>query len=755
MALKLDMSKAYDRVEWSYVEAVLFKIGFDEHIVSLFMECMWSARYKIVHVGREFGDIVPERGLRQGVPLSSYLFLICMEGLSALIKKYENKGLIKGIKVARGAPPVSHLFFADDSYVYCRATRGEASQVMSLLSVFEKVSGQKINVEKSNVFFSQNVQQETKTEILQVTGFMEASASTQYLGLPNCIGRNKSAILGYLKDRVRNRIQSRNGKLLNKSGKEILLKTVSQSIPNYAMSVFLIPMEMCKEMEQMMCNFWWQSSTKKNKCIHWMSWGRMCKSKLFDGMRFRHLHEFNIALLGKQGWRLISHPDSLVARIYKARYYVEGGFLNAKLGINPSFIWRSLLAAQELLKQGLGCRVGNNEMVSIMNDPWLPDVENPYVVTNSEVLQNKKVSSLLCMNNQSWDLDLIRDIFDDRDAEIIMGIPLHVNELDKWYWRREKLGIYSVKSAYTIIQENNPYQDDYGDTGFWRRLWNLKVPPKVKTFIWKAATNCLPTKDLLRTKRVNVSEWCPLCNEAAESILHTLISCSFARACWSHLFVDINVNSQQSYLQWMITEMDGKTVDQRCMSIMLCWAIWKCRNDLVWKQKGMEVSEVVALTKVVLNQWRQAQDKNFDRTWGLLNSEDSDELWTVPMENKIKVNTDAAVFKPPTVMLLHLLPEIIKEKNLVDVAVETDCLVAVQAIRSTKQMLSYFGRLIDQCKELLREQASKCVVLRFVKRSANNLAHTLASSSYSIAEHSWEPDVVYPELIHVLENDLK
>lgn len=219
------------------------------------MNCMKSARYKITHACREFGESVPECGLRQGDPLSSYLFLLCMEGFSAFIKKYENRGLIRGVKVARGAPSITHLFFADDSYVYFRATSDEASQVMTMLSVFEKASGQKINIEKSNVFFSHNVQDVMKREILQITGFMEASASTQYLGLPNCIGRNKTAILGYLKDRVRNRIQSWDGMLLNRSGKEILLKTVSQSIPNYAMSIILIPLEMCKEMEQMMCDF--------------------------------------------------------------------------------------------------------------------------------------------------------------------------------------------------------------------------------------------------------------------------------------------------------------------------------------------------------------------------------------------------------------------------------------------------------------------------------------------------------------------
>lgn len=92
---------------------------------------------------------------------------------------------------------------------------------------------------------------------------------------------------------------------------------------------------------------------------------------------------------------------------------------------------------------------------------------------------------------------------------------------------------------------------------------------------------------------------------------------------------------------------------------------------------------------------------------------------------------------------------------MTDVIIETDCFVAVQAIRSAAQLLSYFGRLIQQCKMLLEELKNKGVILRFVKRSANNLAHTLASCSYFIAERVWVPGVVYPELINILENDLK
>lgn len=120
MALKLDMSKVYDRVEWGYLRAALCKLGFHETVVNRLMLCVTSVKYRICHAGREFGIIVPGRGLRQGDPLLSYLFLICMEGFTTIMNRFERNGLLGGIKVARGAPAISHILFAKTRTYFAR-----------------------------------------------------------------------------------------------------------------------------------------------------------------------------------------------------------------------------------------------------------------------------------------------------------------------------------------------------------------------------------------------------------------------------------------------------------------------------------------------------------------------------------------------------------------------------------------------------------------------------------------------------------
>lgn len=118
----------------------------------------------------------------------------------------------------------------------------------------------------------------------------------------------------------------------------MLLKSVIQAIPSYAMGVFLLPVGLCEKIEVIMNSFWWKGGRRENKGIHWKAWGKLCYPKRWGGLGFRSLRDFNLAMLSKQSWRLINNPNSLAARILKARYYPGSSFLEANLGTNPSFI---------------------------------------------------------------------------------------------------------------------------------------------------------------------------------------------------------------------------------------------------------------------------------------------------------------------------------------------------------------------------------------------------------------------------------
>ena len=141
MALKLDMSKAYDRVEWVYLERIMEKMGFSQRWINLISMCIRSVTYSVMLNGQSHGLITLTRGLRQGDPLSPYLFLFVTKGLNALFKQAECDGEIKGVSLCPVGPRISHLLFSDDNLVFCRAIVSECVKIQSLLYLYELASG--------------------------------------------------------------------------------------------------------------------------------------------------------------------------------------------------------------------------------------------------------------------------------------------------------------------------------------------------------------------------------------------------------------------------------------------------------------------------------------------------------------------------------------------------------------------------------------------------------------------------------------
>ena len=160
MALKLDMSKAYDRVEWRFLELTMRKMGFSNRWVDLIMACVGSASYQVLVNGVPRGNIRPTRGIRQADPLSPYLFLICSEAFNQQLQHAARSGVIRGFSLCRNGPRISHLFFADDTLLFCRASRGDLEAILQLLQLYEQASGQKLNREKTTVFFSKATSEE-------------------------------------------------------------------------------------------------------------------------------------------------------------------------------------------------------------------------------------------------------------------------------------------------------------------------------------------------------------------------------------------------------------------------------------------------------------------------------------------------------------------------------------------------------------------------------------------------------------------
>ncbi|KAK6796397.1 hypothetical protein RDI58_004098 [Solanum bulbocastanum] len=265
MALKLDMAKAYDKVEWIYVQSLLLKMGFLDTFISWIMQCITTPTYKFNINGEIVGAV------RQGDPLSPYLFILCAEGLSRLLDQAEEQGELRGISLRRGGPSL---------------ILESAVKISEILRTYELCSGQKVNFEKSAIYFSKNTTEEEKDNIIAEIGQIHRDNLGLYLGLPAVVGRSKKRMLEFIKERVKTKVK---GWKSNNLGKEITM---------------------------IFSDVWWGENEGKRK-IHYEKWQKLCEAKSQGGLGFRDLKLFNKALLAKLAWRILTQEDSLLHRMLK------------------------------------------------------------------------------------------------------------------------------------------------------------------------------------------------------------------------------------------------------------------------------------------------------------------------------------------------------------------------------------------------------------------------------------------------------
>jgi len=156
-----------------------------------------------------------------------------------------------------------------------------------------------------------------------------------------------------------------------------------------------------------------------------MNWEKLSTPKIHGGMGFKDLFAFNLAMLGKQGWKFITEPDSLVARNFKARYFPSASYLTATVGHNPIYIWRSIMGARFIVREGARWSIGSGATIPILIEPWLPNGE--FIgndIPGAHFVHNFIVNSLMNLYDKSWNEQVVRQVFSDDIANKILHTPL-------------------------------------------------------------------------------------------------------------------------------------------------------------------------------------------------------------------------------------------------------------------------------------------------------------------------------------------
>jgi hypothetical protein len=757
VALKLDISKAYDRIDWDYLRGIMTKMGFSTRWVSWIMMCVESVDYNVIVNDRLVGPITPSRGLRQGDPLSPYLFILCAEGLSALIRHAEARGDIHGVKICRNAPIVSHLLFADDSFLFFRANVDEALVMKNILSTYELASGQTINFQKSGIFCSRNVSQPVRDVVITTLGVQAVLGTGKYLGLPSMIGRSKKAIFNFIKERVWKKINSWSSKCLSRASREVLIKSVLQAIPTYFMSIFLIPSTLCDEIEKMMNSFWWGHFGSHNKGIHWFSWERLSMHKNNGGMGFKDLSTFNLAMLGKQSWRILNNPQSLTARLLKARYFPNDNFLEANIGHNPSFVWRSLCSTKYIIREGSRWSIGQGDNISFCNDRWLGDGSLLNVPYHSPFVDHLCVSDILNPHEKSWNVSLISTLFDETSVAKIISTPLFpmVTE-DRLIWRLERNGDYSVKSAYKFCSTELVDTSHLQVNGPWHLLWRIRAPPKVKNLLWRICRHCCPTRARLRDKGIECPTSCVLCEDHDEDSFHLFFKCRNSINIWNQTSFAQAVlqasEEQPDTAAVIFTLLQQVDTDKAWIFGVIIWSIWNQRNEKVWRNKDTPQHIVISRAMNFLIDWKNIKTVQTSTSVDM-QVEETVIKWKKPSSGRIKCNIDAAFpsnnnrvgfgicIRDETGAFIRAKTEWVEprcevhvgealglllalwwvhELNLGPVDFELDSKLVVDSFRCHRKDFTEFGAIIQHCKVLFSSFYVNSSV-EFVRRQANEV----------------------------------
>lgn len=221
MAIKFDLEKAYNRLECNFIRDTLKLFQFPNHLVSLIMSCVSNSSISILFNGGTLDAFHSLRGIRQGDPLSPYLFILCMEVLGALFEGKCRENLWNPLKASQGGPAFSHLFFANDLMLFAKADGKNCVAIKDVLDSFCDLSGQKVSGEKTHVFFSPNVDQRMRNDLCNVLGFRSTSSLGKYLGFP-IKHREVHQDFSFILERIQNKLAGWKANLLSLAMRVIL-----------------------------------------------------------------------------------------------------------------------------------------------------------------------------------------------------------------------------------------------------------------------------------------------------------------------------------------------------------------------------------------------------------------------------------------------------------------------------------------------------------------------------------------------------
>ena len=578
IALKVDIKKAFDTVSWDFLLEALRHLGFSSTFIDWITFILHSAHLSVLINGAPEGYFPCSQGVRQGDPLSPLLFCIAEEALSCLLTHSTSTGMLSPLFIGRDISFPSHLLYADDVIIFCRATFSNCREILHILNRYKNWSGQHFNPDKSRVYFSTSIPATRSRRMSRILGITIGSLPFVYLGVPLFIGAPRTRYLQTIADSILARFARWKGSSLSMAGRICLVQSVIQGAFVHSMMIYRWPLTLLKKLESRIRNFVFTGDILKRSSIC-VSWKRCCVPKSEGGLGLRSLVVANRAYLSRLCWDIMNRREPYM-EVFLSRFFTHEQIRRYV----QSTVWFGFKDCYPALLHNSRWLVGSDSHIRFWLDNWLGYCIADRVGIPLHLRHHFDFHIADYVVDGDWDIlpefyaaypDVARDI-----AHYTLAPP----RSDTRIWIPSSNGAASSAVFYEHFRYDLPVVS-WGD---W--IWASFIPPRRSVTLWRAIHDKLPTMDHLRNIGFTGPSFCIFCRASSESIDHIFALCPFILDIWSRILdiFHIQMPHVSSLNEWLIFAMSRSFSTQvgaiwRLAFVTLIWLIWHTRNKWIFE----------------------------------------------------------------------------------------------------------------------------------------------------------------------------